>query len=327
MKRIFLTALSLAISLSLFAQSNTTQIEYFLDTDNGYGLNTILDITTPNIDITQTVLADIPELTNIGYHKLYIRVKDEDGNWSQTIRKHIEVVAPFTQNNIIMGEYFLDEDSEYGTATTFDIDPEQEDIEQAFFAQIDETAPLGYHKLYGRVKDSRGNWSQTFRKNIEVYKNPITNVIEIEYFFDDDLEFSNNNIVNLSTPEEDGTWTFDVPYPAGDYDFNDVLFIRVKDSNNRWSITTILDEVASLDTENWLQRSTLVHPNPFNETINIHNNNKVIEEVKIYDTLGQEVFQSLNYQSEIDLSHLKSGLYILNLKTNSGEASFKIIKK
>lgn len=310
------------------AQSNVSQIEYFLDTDNGFGLNTVLNIISPDVDVLETVMANIPPSTTIGYHKLYIRTKDEDGKWSQTIRKNIEIFPPVTQNNIVMGEYFIDIDPEFEDAISFPISPEQNDIEQAFTAQILNSTSLGYHKLYGRVKDSKGNWSQTFRKNIEVYVNPITNVVEIEYFFGDDLEFGNNSLVSINSPEPDGSWTFNVPYPAGDYDFNDILFVRVKDSNQNWSITTVLDEVASLGTESFLQKSTSVYPNPFNQNINlITPNSSEINNIRVYNALGSEVYESSLFLNNINLEFLSPGLYFLQLSTKTSQALFKIIKK
>lgn len=329
MKRIILTAIVLAITLGIRAQSNATQIEYFLDADNGFGQNTVLDIASPDIDITETVLADIPSGTSVGYHKLYMRVKDADGNWSQTIRKHIEIVAPFVENNIVMGEYFIDEDYQYGTGTSFTIDPETDDIQQAFSAQIAANTPLGYHKLYGRVKDAYGNWSHTFRKNIEVYQNPNTNLVEIEYFFGDDLEFGNNTVVEITEPETDGTYTFNVPYPTGNYSFEDVLYVRVKDSNQNWSITTTLDEIATLEVNDFLIKSTLLYPNPFNEQLNIKlPNNVTILKTEIHNSLGQTVYSSTENKTTLKVEHLKSGLYFLNLKTDmGGTASFKVIKQ
>ncbi|WP_298341277.1 T9SS type A sorting domain-containing protein [uncultured Algibacter sp.] len=310
------------------AQSNVSQIEYFLDTDNGFGLNTVLNIISPDVDVLETVMANIPPSTTIGYHKLYIRTKDEDGKWSQTIRKNIEIFPPVTQNNIVMGEYFIDIDPEFEDAISFPISPEQNDIEQAFTAQILNSTSLGYHKLYGRVKDSKGNWSQTFRKNIEVYVNPITNVVEIEYFFGDDLEFGNNSLVSINSPEPDGSWTFNVPYPAGDYDFNDILFVRVKDSNQNWSITTVLDEVASLGTESFLQKSTSVYPNPFDETINISlTNPKDLDEITIYNTLGKEVYKKKSSSKNLNLDFLPQGIYFLQLSSKHGKATFKIVKE
>lgn len=329
MKRFILVAIILVTAFHSRAQSNATEIEYFLDTDNGFGLNTVLNITTPDTDITQQVLADIPLSTEIGYHKLYIRVKDINGNWSHTTRKNIEVVAPLTQNNIIMGEYFLDQDPGFDAGTAFSINPENEDIEQQFSAQILATTELGYHKLYGRVKDSKGNWSQTFRKNIEVYENPVTNLVEIEYFFEDDLGFGSKSIEPIGTPAMDGKWTFNVPYPEGNFDINnEFLFIRVKDSNGNWSITTTVDEIVTLGTENWIQKSTLVYPNPFNDNLFIDIQDDIqVNTINIYNMLGKRVYQT-NFESQnIDLTVLSKGIYMMQLDSDQGKATFKIIKQ
>ena len=327
MKRTILTAILLAIAISAYSQSNTVQVEYFLDTDNGFGMNTVLDITSPDIDITETILADIPSSASIGYHKLYIRAKDDDGNWSQTIRKNIEIFSP-VENNVVMGEYFIDVDPQFGVANTFDINPEAEDIGQAFEAQILASATLGYHKLYGRVKDAQGNWSHTFRRNIEVYLNPDLNILEIEYFFGDDLEFGNNTIVTVDEPEADGTWSFDVPYPSGDYSFDDVLFVRVKDSNEKWSITTILDEEGTLGIRDSLLKTITISPNPFSNEVEIKSTSAIdIKTITVYDITGKNVYSSLENLRIVDLSSLESGIYILNLKTETQNASFKIIKQ
>lgn len=330
MKRICITLIASVFALGIQAQPNVTQVEYFLDADNGIGLNTILDIDTPGTDITQAVLANIPPSTQVGYHRLYFRVKDEDGNWSQTTRKHIEIVAPIVEDYVVLGEYFIDEDPEVGTATSFAINPQEEDIEQAFTAQIAETATLGYHKLYGRVRDSYGNWSHTFRKNIQVYLNPDTNVVEIEYFFGDDLEFGNNTIVSIDEPEADGTWNFYVPYPVGDYDFDDVLFVRAKDGDGQWSITTILDEIDeelgihNIAENDWIK----VFPNPTKNIVNISSSMDIeITNTVIYDLTGKIVLQSRQNLRQVDVSHLPNGIYILDLVTDRGRASYKIIKQ
>ena len=227
-----------------------------------------------------------------------------------------------------MGEYFIDEDYQYGTGISFTIDPEAEDIEQAFTAQISASTPLGYHKLYGRVKDTKGNWSHTFRKNIQVYINPITNLVEIEYFFGDDLTFGNNTIITIDEPETDGTWTFNVPYPEGDYSFDDKLFVRVKDSNENWSITTILDEVGSLGIDDYLQKSTLVYPNPVNDELILKlPDNVSIIKTKLYNHLGQAIYSSSEMKSTLGFGNLETGFYVLVLESKSGKAAFKIIKK
>lgn len=319
----------MAIAIGVHSQSNVIEVEYFLDTDSGFGMNTVLNVTTPEVDITEAVLADIPVTTSEGYHKLYIRTKDADGHWSHTTRKHIQIFAPVIENNVIIGEYYIDEDPSFGLANSFEINPQEADVEQAFEAQILSTVPLGYHKLYGRVKGSDGRWSHTFRKNIQVYQNPDTNVVEIEYFTvdDSDLGFGNNTLVTIETPEVDGVWEFNVPYPAGPYNFDDKIFVRVKGSDERWSITAVLDEV-SLNVENSLYHTVSVSPNPFENQIKINTTRSMmIEDVKVFDITGKQVFNSSEDLRIIDLSHLGSGLYLLQLKTKSEQATFKLVKQ
>lgn len=328
MKHQVLIIILLIIPLTNFAQENATQIEYFIDVDNGFGQNTLLDITSPNEDITESIITNIPVSTTIGYHKLYFRAKDNNGNWSHTFKRHIEIVEPYLETNVILGEYFIDEDYQYGTGTTFSISPKDSDIEEIFSAQLTSSLSLGYHKLYGRVKDSKGNWSQTFKKNILVYTNPDTEVTEIEYFFDEDSGFAENNTINVTQPSKDNIWTFNVPYDTGNYNFNDILFIRVKDSNGNWSITTILDELGTLSTQNPELSKISLYPNPIDQEVNIKiPSNIILDQIKIYNITGKKVFESTNNDLILDLNHLASGLYILKLNTNAGNKAFKILKQ
>jgi hypothetical protein len=70
-------------------------------------------------------------------------------------------------------------------------------------------------------------------------------------------------------------------------------------------------------------------PNPSNGIFNIHSSKK-IEEVKVYNINGQIVWQvdELN-KTQIDLSILPEGLYLLELETNNQELIHQkvIIKK
>src|SRR5690349_12619313 len=99
-----LVMLFTAISLSVFSQDTAVvQLEYFFDTDNGFGKNNVVNI-TPAEDGSFPFTANITSLT-IGYHKLYIRTKDSNGKWSFTGRRNIEVFAPATKTTVVSGEY------------------------------------------------------------------------------------------------------------------------------------------------------------------------------------------------------------------------------
>lgn len=318
----------LGIAMVIGHAQNVTQLEYAIDVDNGVGLNTLVSVSSGN-DITASITASIPGNTSIGNHKLYIRTKDENNKWSQTIRRNIQIVATQTQNNVVMGEYLLDTDPAYANAVSFNINPQETDITQAFMAQIAANATIGYHKLYGRVKDTYGNWSHTFRKNIQVVNDEVLNVVAIEYFFGTDPEYGNATTIVLPNPQTDGSWNFNVPYPAGNYDFNDVLYVRAKDNNDLWSITTVLDAVdPNLSVSNFQNNDLVkVFPNPFKNELFIKGSDAlVINHLKITNLTGQEVYSTHDNARAINLSTLNAGMYILRLETDKGNASYKIIK-
>ena len=89
MKNFIILLCFTGISLASLSQ-NVVQVEYFIDTDAGYGNNTIIDV-TPSPDGTFPFTVNLSSFLP-GYHKLYIRTKDSDGKWSLTARRNIEVL-------------------------------------------------------------------------------------------------------------------------------------------------------------------------------------------------------------------------------------------
>ncbi|MDR6763546.1 Leucine-rich repeat (LRR) protein [Flavobacterium sp. 2755] len=72
-----------------------------------------------------------------------------------------------------------------------------------------------------------------------------------------------------------------------------------------------------------------IYPNPVKDILNISlQNNIEIKSIEIYDVLGQLVIAVPNIQnvSNIDVSKLQSGNYILKIKTAKGTSSSKFIK-
>lgn len=77
-----------------------------------------------------------------------------------------------------------------------------------------------------------------------------------------------------------------------------------------------------------LEMKFKVYPNPSNGIVNIEfqNNNSSIREVKVISLPGDIVYsQKVDASSQIDLSHLKHGLYFLSIKEN-GQTSFSKIQ-
>ena len=63
--------------------TNVTRIEYYVDTDPGFGGATTLNI-TPGTNIQDAVIAIDPSTLGPGNHKLFVRAKNANNNWSLT---------------------------------------------------------------------------------------------------------------------------------------------------------------------------------------------------------------------------------------------------
>lgn len=84
-----------------------------------------------------------------------------------------------------------------------------------------------------------------------------------------------------------------------------------------------LDALAVSDVN---KKETSVYPNPFTDVLNI-SDVKGVKSISVNDISGREV-KTLAPAAELNLSNLKTGLYIVNLKMEDGSVkSFKAIKK
>jgi len=236
MKTILTMLFSTATLWAAAQDTSVIKMEYFIDTDPGVGQATSMNIPA-SADVTFPFTVNLTGYS-VGYHKLYIRTRDNLGRWSQTARRNVEVLASQTQNNVVSGEYFIDQDPGFGAGSPISVSTPDTMVLQNFTAALTGLAE-GFHKLYGRFRDTYGNWSQTFRRNIEVIKDENNQVVNGEYFFKTDNGFGNCSPVVFATPSADGTFTFIIP--AAQVPANaDTLFVRVRDDiESRWSLTRL----------------------------------------------------------------------------------------
>ena len=244
----------LTIGFHASGQDTTvTKMEYFIDADPGVGNGTALTI-PPLSNVTFSFNLDISGYS-VGYHKLYLRARDNLGRWSITARRNLEVIPPQAQNNVVTGEYFIDADPGYGNGKAITIANSGAEVLQDFSASLTGLA-IGYHKIYGRFKDNYGNWSQSFRRNIEVINDATNQIVNGEYFFKTDNEFGNCTPVTFGTPASDGSFSFNIPAAQIPADA-DTIFVRVRqDGQNLWSLTrwSVVNTALSLT---WLDFTAL----------------------------------------------------------------------
>lgn len=78
-----------------------------------------------------------------------------------------------------------------------------------------------------------------------------------------------------------------------------------------------------------LEGNIKLYPNPTNSIVNIElpeNINVSINELKINDILGKEIYKTKENKTKIDVSSYAKGVYIVSLKTNYGNWNGKFVK-
>jgi hypothetical protein len=145
--------------------------------------------------------------------------------------------------------------------------------------------------------------------------------------------------------DEGQTWAYSKLYQSGSsaysslailpngkigvlYETDDYATIKFK----RFSLEDLTDNtdsfvalgVEDVETSN---NGTSVYPNPVESILKVKTSGKA--EVNIYNVVGKLVFagEVSMQRKEINVSHLKNGLYFVKIKNEIGISSFKIIKK
>ncbi|MCD4695550.1 MAG: hypothetical protein K8S16_04845 [Bacteroidales bacterium] len=225
----------------LFAQTpDITTIEYFLDSNPGFGNGTSVPFTADSI-IDENFSIDL-STTSLGFHKLFIRVKDTDGSWSLTDMRDIFKIrqpdSPPPTKDIVAFEYFFDTDPGFGNGTSLSVTSGL-DIDEDYVIDIT-LLSLGFHEILFRIKDSDGIWSLTDKRDIFKMRQPDSppptkDVVAFEYFFDTDPGFGNGTSLPVTSGLDiDEDYVIDITSLS--LGFHEILF-RVQDSDGIWSLT------------------------------------------------------------------------------------------
>jgi hypothetical protein len=221
---------------------NIVAMEYFIDTDPGYGAATAVSIAA-STPLTQNFTVALPNTVADGFHFLSVRAKDSNNKWSVVAVRpfYKEVFSVGNVPNITMMEYFIDSDPGYGAATAVSVTAGSP-LTQNFTVALPNTVSDGFHFLSFRAKDANNKWSvvavRPFYKEV-VSATTIPNITMMEYFIDADPGFGLGTAVNITTgsPVSQSISVALNSLPNGTHK----LSIRAKDQNNKWSIVGIKD--------------------------------------------------------------------------------------
>lgn len=232
--------------------------EYFIDADPGVGSATAIAVSAAT-DIANLVFAANTTGLSNGVHRLYIRTRAADGQWSITLQSDFlydfNPVYPGAAPallNITAAEYYIDTDPGFGNGTAITITP---GTNLSNVATSVNTTGLsnGIHRVYIRVKNSTGHWSLTHVGEFLVDADPaytsapvMVPVNGAEYFIDTDPGFGNGTAITLTAGNDVNNIIAGINTTGLSSGVHRV-FIRSKNTSGYWSIVQIGEFVVDSD--------------------------------------------------------------------------------
>ncbi|HCY81009.1 MAG TPA: hypothetical protein DHV22_05065, partial [Xanthomarina gelatinilytica] len=305
-----------------------TAAEYYFGTDPGTGNATAITIPTG-----ETLDENLAFLTNTlpqGSHRAFVRVKNANDVWS--LYDHIVFsVVPLAEINIAdinSIEYYFDADPGIGLGNQVTI-TDTETVDQNL--AIPTTGlPTGSHRLFIRVGNTAGNYS-VYTHTVFSVRTPTffnnASIVAAEYFIDVDPGFGSATALSVSGDNLDENLT--IPTSASLAQGDHYLHIRVLNADGSWSLYDRklfeIDGTLGIDSDDLSE--IRIFPIPTSDYVNIKTPYHIqIKSIGIIDLNGKVVMQLNNPVEKINLSNLQQGVYLLQIQTQNGNLSKRIIK-
>jgi hypothetical protein len=229
-------ALLLLLGSAATAQGLINKLEYFFDTDPGFGSGTAVTVSPAVADAASIQFTPSLSALSNGPHRLFVRTQDDNGRWSATAAQMVykEAVVLNALPIIQKLEWFIDTDPGFGNGNAVGLGSAEGS--PSFAAPISSLSN-GLHYLYVRALDAEGRWSlvttRLFYKEA-VVASPLTNLTEAEYFFDTDPGRGNATPVSF-TAGQDVVINFTAAISSLSSGMHR-LFVRTRDASGNWSL-------------------------------------------------------------------------------------------
>lgn len=184
------------------------------------------------------------------------------------------------------------------------------------------TTYIAYVALPAMSTLQSGNYKLKFDAKASVTANGI---LQIGYL---DTTSTFVQLTTFSVPTSGTVYPFSFDIPALPAGVTQLALKNLGTPANSLSIDNLSYELQTLSTSEVLENKTLkIYPNPFTDNVNISDVEK-IKTISVIDVSGRVLKTIENISSNINLSDLKAGLYLLNVQYKDGsKSSHKLIKK
>jgi Secretion system C-terminal sorting domain len=273
------------LSISSNTNSNNTvkisQAEYFWDNDPGEGAGLPLVAFDGNFNqALETVLNSNSSLPELGNHTIGVRVKSDNGIWSNVFKKVFKIVGTNNSNlacKVTQAEYFWDNDPGVGNGNSMlAFDGNFNNAIETIFSNSALLPTAGNHTIGIRIKTDDGNWSITFKKVFKLSENNSSNlaskITQAEYFWNNDPEQGNGVFMlafdgNYNNALESVLANSENLPSAG----VNLLSIRLKSDDGNWG--TVYSKVVGIDI---VYNTQVILISPSNSATNIALNSSFV---------------------------------------------------
>ncbi|MFT3747318.1 MAG: T9SS type A sorting domain-containing protein [Agriterribacter sp.] len=336
---------------------NITRVEYYIDTDPGYGNGTAIAI-SPGTNLVNQAFNINPTSLSHGVHIVGLRARDANGNWSHDnrwliVKPYDNLEGPGSQGNIVHVEYYIDTDPGYGNAipVTITAGTALNDIQ----LHVNSGAlTAGDHVLAIRSLDANGRWSHDNFWEFEVSSTLPVDLLNFGATYTNDVV-----VLDWKTASEQNAAYFIVERSENGTSFIPVGKVAASGNSNTLKHYSFTDETAigagslklyyrlkQVDLDQKSEYSKIVSvllpeqalftisPNPAANIISLRyrvsgNNGKAL--VQITDISGKKVAeQSISTGTgvhTINIVHLAKGAYILTLIDKDARLVKRFVKQ
>lgn len=205
------------------------ELEYYWDTDPGFGKGITIPITLSDKVELNTTLSCVG--LSDGLHQLNIRARSESA-WSIVYSTTV-LVETIESNEVSLLEYFWDEDPGVGKGRVIAVPEGQQGTSFAIELNTSDLSG-GVHKLGLRVKAGK-NWTQTETRAFLIDTEGL--VTRMEYFWDDEDPGVGNAIpLEVKPAHEIKTTDLVLPLTGLSYEYH-TLNIRAMSESDVWTET------------------------------------------------------------------------------------------